>query len=115
MQRGTGSLVFADLRWLRRDILPNATSGTYRGITMFEPPGLPPAPMDLVSAANAQQEGLFYLPSRNVTLNSSSGITSKKVTLVAWTATFNSSATWEVDPVPQEDLRMYDNHVALVQ
>jgi hypothetical protein len=23
MQRGTGSLVFADLRWLRRDILPN--------------------------------------------------------------------------------------------
>jgi Putative Flp pilus-assembly TadE/G-like len=91
------------------------TSGTYRGITMFEPPGLPPAPMDLVSAANAQQEGLFYLPSRNVTLNSSSGITSKKVTLVAWTATFNSSATWEVDPVPEEDLRMYDNHVALVQ
>lgn len=53
--------------------------------------------------------------SRNVTLNSSSGITSKKVTLVAWTATFNSSATWEVDPVPQEDLRMYDNHVALMQ
>jgi hypothetical protein len=55
------------------------TSGTYCGTTMLEPSGPPPAPRDLVSAPNAQQEGQIDLPSRSVTLNSSSGITSSRV------------------------------------
>ncbi|WP_188312034.1 TadE/TadG family type IV pilus assembly protein [Salinarimonas soli] len=74
------------------------TSGTYAGIAMFEPPGIATASnLNLNSASDMQTNGLYYLPSRNVTLNSSSSVQARRLTMVARTAIVNSSSTWKVD------------------
>jgi hypothetical protein len=90
------------------------TSGTYKGIAMFEAPALPLSNVSYVSAATASMQGLFYLPSRNILLNSSTGLSSRKMTLVANTAALSSSSAINVDPLPDEELRLYDRHIALI-
>jgi Flp pilus assembly protein TadG len=92
------------------------TTGVTAGITMFEAPGIPtPSSMTLVSAGDLVTDGLFYLPSRDLTLNSSSAMTARKMNIVARTATFSSSSTWQAEPIPQENLRGTTGPLTLVE
>lgn len=90
------------------------TAGLYKGIAMFEAPGLPLSDVSYVSAASASMQGLFYLPSRNLKLNSSTGLTSRRLTIVANTAGLVSSSAINVEPLPDEELRLYDRHITLL-
>jgi hypothetical protein len=74
------------------------TSGTYAGISMFEPPGITTyTNLILNSATDVQTSGLFYLPSRNVTINSAGNLLSRRLTMLARTGLVNSSSYWKVD------------------
>jgi Flp pilus assembly protein TadG len=78
--------------------LTPSTSGPYAGISLYEPQGLTTyTNLVLNAASDAQTSGLYYVPSRNVTLNSSASVFARKLTMVAWTAIVNSSSTWKVE------------------
>jgi hypothetical protein len=55
------------------------TSGTYAGIAMFRPPGLPfSTGTSFKGASDGSLDGLFYLPSRGVSLSSASTIDARR-------------------------------------
>jgi Flp pilus assembly protein TadG len=58
------------------------TSGTYANILMFEPTGLGNTNLAINGSSGDSFAGLIYLPSRNVTINSVSNMTTNNVTMV---------------------------------
>ena len=58
------------------------TSGTYANILMYEPTGLSTSSFSINGSAGHTFTGLIYLPSRNVTFNSVSNVTSESITMV---------------------------------
>ena len=58
------------------------TSGIYSNILMFEPVGLSKSSFSVNGSAGHTFAGLIYLPSRNVTFNSVSSVTSENITMV---------------------------------
>lgn len=66
-------------------------SGTYAGIVMYEADGLSTSQFVFNGTNGANFEGLMYLPSRDVTFNSSHTMTSKKQTMVFNTMIMNST------------------------
>ena len=79
------------------------TSGTYAGILFYEPDGLALSPFVFDDSVAESLSGLIYLPSRNLTFNSTSNLSSQQLTLVADTAIFDTvnwtltpSTTWSV-------------------
>lgn len=66
-------------------------SGDYAGLLFFEPANLSKSSLVFNSTNDSVIDGLMYLPSRNVTFNSSSNITAHKVMLVYNTMILNAS------------------------
>ena len=58
------------------------TSGTYANILIYEPAGLSTSSFSINGSAGHAFTGLIYLPSRNVTFNSVSTVTSESITMV---------------------------------
>jgi Flp pilus assembly protein TadG len=73
------------------------TSGTYQDLVMFEKSGLPHSQMIFDDSRNMSLQGIIYLPSRDVTFNYGSALTSKKMTLVINTLILNQT-NWELSP-----------------
>jgi Flp pilus assembly protein TadG len=72
------------------------TSGTYANILMFEPGGLPNRNLPINGTSGSSMQGLLYLPSRDVTINSVSNVSADKVTMVFNSLIFNS-LNWTFD------------------
>jgi len=72
------------------------TSGTYANILMFEPGGLSSTNLPINGTRGSRIQGLLYLPSRNVTINSVSNVSADKITMVFATLIFNS-LNWTFD------------------
>jgi Flp pilus assembly protein TadG len=72
------------------------TTGTYANVLMFEPDGLSTSSfaVDGTSTTDLLQ-GLIYLPSRNITFNSTSNVDTDAMTLVAHQVIFDS-ITWSI-------------------
>lgn len=67
------------------------TSGTYANVLMFEPDGLSTSSFTIDGSSSGHLlQGLIYLPSRNITFNSASNVTSDGMTLVANEVTFDT-------------------------
>jgi hypothetical protein len=73
------------------------TSGTYANILMFEPSGLSNTNLPINGTSGSSFTGLMYLPSRDVTINSVSNVTSTKLTMVFSTLTLNTM-NWAIAP-----------------
>jgi len=73
------------------------TSGTYANILMFEPSGLSNTNLPINGTSGSSFTGLMYLPSRDVTINSVSNVTSAKVTMVFSTLILNT-LNWAIAP-----------------
>jgi Flp pilus assembly protein TadG len=73
------------------------TSGTYANILMFEPAGLSNTNLPINGTSGSSFTGLLYLPSRDVTINSVSNVTSTQVTMVFSTLTLNTM-NWAIAP-----------------
>ncbi len=73
------------------------TSGTYANILMFEPAGLSNSNLPINGTSGSSFTGLLYLPSRDVTINSVSNVTSTKVTMVFSTLILNTM-NWTIAP-----------------
>ncbi len=58
------------------------TSGTYANILLYEPTGLSTSSFSINGSAGHVFTGLIYLPSRNVTFNSVSSVSSESITMV---------------------------------
>lgn len=58
------------------------TSGPYANILMYEPTGLSTSSFSINGSAGHAFTGLIYLPSRNVTFNSVSTVSSESITMV---------------------------------
>jgi Flp pilus assembly protein TadG len=71
------------------------TSGTYANILMFEPPGLSVTQLPINGSSGDSYTGLIYLPSREVTINSVSNMTTNSVTMVFSTLILNST-NWSI-------------------
>lgn len=71
-------------------------SGTYANILMFEPSGLANTNLPINGTSGSTMQGLFYLPSRDVTINSVSNVNADKVTMVFSSLIFNS-LNWTFD------------------
>lgn len=67
------------------------TSGTYANILMFEPSGLAHSQVVFNGTQGEDLEGLIYLPSRDVTFNSVSSVSSEKMTMVVNTLILDST------------------------
>lgn len=78
------------------------TSGTYANVLMFEPDGLSTSgfAIDGASSSGHALQGLVYLPSRNITFNSTYSGTADAFTLVVNQLIFdsNSPKSWSVTP-----------------
>jgi Flp pilus assembly protein TadG len=78
------------------------TSGTYANVLMFEPDGLSTSSfaIDGSSSSGHALQGLVYLPSRNITFNSTYSGTADAFTLVVNQLIFdsNSPKTWSITP-----------------
>jgi hypothetical protein len=55
------------------------TSGTYANILMFEPDPLSSSNLPIDGTSGSSLQGLLYLPSRNVTINSVSNVSADNV------------------------------------
>jgi Flp pilus assembly protein TadG len=79
------------------------TSGTYANVLMFEPDGLSTSSfaIDGTSASGHALQGLVYLPSRNITFNSTYSGTADSFALVVNQLIFdtNSPDTWKITPM----------------
>ena len=67
------------------------TSGTYAGILMFEAPGLAQSQLVFNGTNGETMQGLLYLPSRQVTFNSTSNLSTEKITMVFGTMIVNAT------------------------
>jgi len=78
------------------------TSGTYANILIYEPDGLSTSniAIDGTSSTGHALQGLVYLPSRNITFNSTYSGTADSFTLVAHQVIFDSNSpdAWSVSP-----------------
>ena len=78
------------------------TTGTYANVLMFEPDGLSNSnfAIDGTSASGHALQGLVYLPSRNLTFNSTYSGTADQFTLVVNTLIFDSNNpnSWSISP-----------------
>ncbi len=78
------------------------TSGTYANLLMYEPDGLSTSSfaIDGSSSSGHALQGLVYLPSRNITFNSTYSGTADAFTLVVNQLIFdsNSPKTWSITP-----------------
>jgi len=72
------------------------TSGPYENILFFEPPGLSETDF-ILNDDKLETSGLYYLPSRNLTVNSSGVLEARKISLVVRTVVFNDSK-WALNP-----------------
>lgn len=73
------------------------TTGTYANILMFEPTGLSNTNLPINGTSGSSFTGLLYLPSRDVTINSVSNVSSNSVTMVFSTLILNST-NWTIAP-----------------
>lgn len=73
------------------------TSGTYANILMFEPAGLPNTNLPINGTSGSSIQGLLYLPSRDVTINSVSNVNADKTTMVFSSLILNT-LNWVVAP-----------------
>jgi Flp pilus assembly protein TadG len=73
------------------------TSGTYANILMFEPTGLSTSNLVFDGTTGSSFTGLIYLPSREVTINSTSTVSSNAVTMVFSTLTLDTT-NWTIGP-----------------
>lgn len=73
------------------------TTGTYANILMFEPTGLSNAQLAIDGTSSSSFTGLFYLPSRDVTINSVSNVSSNSVTMVFSTLILDQT-NWTIAP-----------------
>jgi len=73
------------------------TTGTYANILMYEPNGLSTTNLPINGTASSSYTGLMYLPSRNVTINSVSNVSSNSVTMVFNTLILNAT-NWNIAP-----------------
>lgn len=73
------------------------TSGTYANIVMYEAPNLATSQFIFNDAKAMDMRGLVYLPSRDVTFNSGSQMTSRSFTLVVNTLILNQTR-WDLKP-----------------
>ena len=71
-------------------------SGDYEGVAFLEKEGLARSPLVLNDALDFDVSGIFYLPSRDTTFNSGSGLTNKNFTLVVNTLILNQT-NWTLD------------------
>lgn len=78
------------------------TSGTYNNVLMFEPDGLSTSSfaIDGTSSSGHALQGLVYLPSRNITFNSTYSGTADAFTLVVNQLIFDSNSpnSWSITP-----------------
>lgn len=72
------------------------SSGTFENILFFEPPGLSQTDF-VLNDDKLTTSGLYYLPSRNLTVNGNGVLEARSISLVVRTATFNS-AKWTLNP-----------------
>jgi hypothetical protein len=73
------------------------TTGTYAGILFYEKDGLSDSNFVFDDSVSETLTGLIYLPSRNITFNSTSNETTPGITLIANTAIFNT-LNWSLSP-----------------
>ncbi|GLH80164.1 hypothetical protein SSBR45G_50730 [Bradyrhizobium sp. SSBR45G] len=73
------------------------TTGTYANILMYEPNGLSTTNLPINGTSGSSYTGLIYLPSRNVTINSVSNVSSNSVTMVFNTLILNAT-NWTIAP-----------------
>jgi Flp pilus assembly protein TadG len=73
------------------------TSGTYANILMYEPDGLPQSNLPINGSSGSSLQGLLYLPSRAVTINSVSNVTATQTVMVLSTLTLNNM-NWNISP-----------------
>jgi Flp pilus assembly protein TadG len=73
------------------------TTGTYANILMYEPNGLSTTQLPINGTSSSSYTGLMYLPSRNVTINSVSTMSSNSVTMVFNTLILNQT-NWSIAP-----------------
>ena len=71
------------------------TSGTYANILMFEPVGLGNTNLPINGSSGDSFTGLIYLPSRDVTINSVSNLSTNNVTMVFSTLILNAT-NWSI-------------------
>jgi Flp pilus assembly protein TadG len=71
------------------------TSGTYANILVYEPVGLPNTNLPINGSSGDSFTGLFYLPSRDVTINSVSNMTTNSVTMVFSTLILDAT-NWSI-------------------
>ncbi|MDB5618562.1 Tad domain-containing protein [Tardiphaga sp.] len=67
------------------------TSGTYANILMYEPTGLSNSNLPINGTSGSSFTGLMYLPSRDVTINSVSNMTTNSVSMVFSTLILNAT------------------------
>ena len=72
------------------------TSGTYANVLMFEPAGLANTNLPINGTSGSSLQGLLYLPSRDVMINSVSNLSGDKVTMVFSSVIFNA-LNWTFD------------------
>jgi hypothetical protein len=78
------------------------TSGTYKGILMFEKTSVASNNASKVqyiinSAVNSTLEGIIYLPNRNMVLNSASLVTAR-ISMVVNQLLLNAGCAWSIEP-----------------
>ncbi len=73
------------------------TTGTYAGILFYEADGLSESAFVFNDSVTESLSGLIYLPSRDVTFNSTSNENTPSITVVANTAIFNA-LNWSLTP-----------------
>jgi len=73
------------------------TSGTYANILFFEPTGLSTSNLVFDGTNGSSFTGLIYLPSRDVTINSTSPVSSNAVTMVFSTLILDQT-NWTIGP-----------------
>ena len=76
------------------------TSGTYTGILFYEKSGLGRSSVAFNDTVSESVSGLIYLPSRDLTFNSSSNLSSPSFTLVANSLTLNT-VNWNLTAGPK--------------
>jgi hypothetical protein len=74
------------------------TSGTYANILMFEPAGLSTSSFAIDGTSTSHLlQGVIYLPSRNITFNAASNVTSDTLTLVV-NQLILDNVNWSIGP-----------------
>lgn len=73
------------------------TSGTYANILMFEPDGLSQSYLPINGSSGSGLQGMLYLPSRRMIINSASNITANQTVMVFYSLILNGM-NWSISP-----------------